>query len=92
MTIPAGMLTESINFKPRGRANYPRRAHVNNYSQRTDEPLFSDIELMGTVRYDSETKALREGDLFDYDNSEYKITTITTRRHDRLIDIRGARV
>lgn len=91
MTIPAGMLTERMNFRPLNKNGFMRRGHVNNFKVTVDDPLYADIELSATIRYDGETKELEKGDLLDYDNDEYKITIVVVRRNDRLVDIRGRR-
>ena len=90
MTIPAGMLDETIDFISNdGSTRFKRKGRVNSYGQTQDTPEFSDYQFNATIRYDSETKTITDKWSCVWDGYLYQVESVSIRKTDRLIDIRG---
>ena len=90
MTIPAGMLSERVEFISNdGATRFTRKAHVNSYGQSQDMPEYSEYSVVLTCRYDSSTKTLTDKWRLSWEGREYEIRNVVIRKDDRLIDIRG---
>ena len=90
MTIRAGMLNERVSFRKNdGSRAFTRKAYVNSGYAQLAAPTYDDYDILITVRYDSETKALVPKDFFVYEGWRYTIDKVDLRKRERLVDITG---
>ena len=90
MTIPAGMLTETVKFTSNdGSLTFTRKAALNSFEQEADAPEYRLWGLAVTVRYDSDTKRIKAKDFMEYGGFRYTVEEVRTRRQERLIDVSG---